>query len=373
MLGIGNVVLETRRTVSKAARKNGRKTSSTITLHDVLYAPDYVCNILGGPILDEYGVQMGGEGKLTSKETGATVGVMEFPPAVTVNKLLLKGQPQGHTSLDRDQMYWINARWSDSERQRWDDYKRTQPAVEETNGAGQDWYNIDWIFSNTSNVHVANNKKWFKTFTAFETQLGNIAIQTPGTKAEGVGDVQLEIQRIAPKGSEQTASNKVTFKNVLYVPGYTCNVLGGPVFDGRQMGMASANGQDIVTDGSGRTIGLLDKCKLWKAWLQGQPKGRSSLDPNSMYWINAHWSDSEIARWKAYERTHPPVSLIRAAEAKKQPPAAKSEAPPLTEREKKWLKEHYGGEFQFLMTYGLKMFNEEDREEGRQILRAVMS
>jgi hypothetical protein len=36
------------------------------------------------------------------------------------------------------------------------------------------------------------------------------------------------------------------------------------------------------------------------------------------------------------------------------------------------LKENYGSEFHFLLQHGLKIHNEEDREEGRAILRAIM-
>jgi hypothetical protein len=40
--------------------------------------------------------------------------------------------------------------------------------------------------------------------------------------------------------------------------------------------------------------------------------------------------------------------------------------------EKHWLKKHWRGEFHFLIAYGLKIYNEEDREEGRAIVRAFM-
>jgi hypothetical protein len=46
-------------------------------------------------------------------------------------------------------------------------------------------------------------------------------------------------------------------------------------------------------------------------------------------------------------------------------------SPPLTTEEKNYLKKHYGGEFKFLMMYGLSIYKEEDREEGRSILRAI--
>ena len=49
------------------------------------------------------------------------------------------------------------------------------------------------------------------------------------------------------------------------------------------------------------------------------------------------------------------------------------EAPPLTSEEKAWLNEHWGGEFKFLAAYGLSIYKEEDREEGRRIVRGMMA
>jgi hypothetical protein len=45
---------------------------------------------------------------------------------------------------------------------------------------------------------------------------------------------------------------------------------------------------------------------------------------------------------------------------------------PLTGEEKAFLKEHYRGEFHFLRSHGLSIYKEDDRAEGRAILRALM-
>ncbi|KAK4182170.1 hypothetical protein QBC35DRAFT_396505 [Podospora australis] len=48
------------------------------------------------------------------------------------------------------------------------------------------------------------------------------------------------------------------------------------------------------------------------------------------------------------------------------------DAPPYTSEERQWLQRHWGGEFKFLQAYGLSIYKEEDREEGRRIVRAFM-
>jgi hypothetical protein len=45
---------------------------------------------------------------------------------------------------------------------------------------------------------------------------------------------------------------------------------------------------------------------------------------------------------------------------------------PYTAEEKQWLKKHYGDEYHFLMSFGWKIHDEQDRAEGRAVLRAFM-
>jgi len=49
-----------------------------------------------------------------------------------------------------------------------------------------------------------------------------------------------------------------------------------------------------------------------------------------------------------------------------------SDATPYSPAEKAWLKVSYGNEYEFLLTYGLKIYDEEHREEGRRIARAMI-
>jgi hypothetical protein len=45
---------------------------------------------------------------------------------------------------------------------------------------------------------------------------------------------------------------------------------------------------------------------------------------------------------------------------------------PYTAAEKKWLKDAWKDEFHFLQAYQLSIYKEEDREEGRAIVRAFI-
>lgn len=52
--------------------------------------------------------------------------------------------------------------------------------------------------------------------------------------------------------------------------------------------------------------------------------------------------------------------------------SAGSDAAPYTAEEKQWLKDNYDGEFRFLKSHELSIYKEEDREEGRRIVRSFM-
>ena len=69
-----------------------------------------------------------------------------------------------------------------------------------------------------------------------------------------------------------------------------------------------------------------------------------------------------------------PTSLIHIYKTSHQHNAANTAAtcPPYNAAEKAWLKEVWKNEFHFLLAYELNIYKEEDREEGRYIVRAIM-
>jgi len=95
------------------------------------------------------------------------------------------------------------------------------------------------------------------------------------------------------------------------------------------------------------------------------------------YLLNVHWTQSELARWKEHKQgnqsrtshgsehssTLPKTHILRNPHADLE----------YTKEEKAWLKVHYGNEYKFLMTYGLSIFDDEDREDGRRMVRAFMA
>lgn len=237
-------------------------------------------------------------------------------------------------------------------------------------------YNTDWVFSNTSNVSVAKDKAWFFNYTPFRTKVGHIAFASQNMEAVGVGDVRLEVNTTSSKRGIQ-AYTTLVLRDVLHCPTAMCNIvaLSPAEYD---INLRGANDSWVKHQKSG-VVYLLDKVTLWKLWLVGQPKGQSSLDPNGLYYINARWTPEERARFKAYkeelERLKDGEGVKAEAsqvQRKKLSEAANEEkSGKYTKGEKKWIKKHYANEFQFLLQRGLSIDKEDDREEGRRIVRAM--
>jgi hypothetical protein len=160
-------------------------------------------------------------------------------------------------------------------------------------------YNIDWIFANGSDVHVANHRDWFITYTPFLTYIGGAGSRT---EVLGVGDVALEAQ-IGTNPENGSAIHKtLVLHDVLHVPTSTVNVVGSPILEEYGVHMSREHSSFCV-QGTDEVAALLDiPVGLFKVLLAGQQRGQTSLDRDSMYHVNATWSDAERARWEAYQR-----------------------------------------------------------------------
>lgn len=54
-----------------------------------------------------------------------------------------------------------------------------------------DAYNVDWVVSPSSNVHVASDRAWFTDYTPFRTKISAAPGAEPSVEVHGVGTVVL--------------------------------------------------------------------------------------------------------------------------------------------------------------------------------------
>ena len=230
-------------------------------------------------------------------------------------------------------------------------------------------YNVDWVFASNSNIHIAKHRDWFSTFTPFRTEFFDAyGMSKTGTKVEGIGDVILPVKKHRERTGKRSQGT-LKLRDVLYAPKALCNVFTMTKADQINVRMNWGSEGSSVTDvKTGACLAVLDNVRLFRLRLTGQTPTQTSLDKDGAYMVNANWPESERERWLAFKQ--------QAGSSNKLPKLIDMtpgiDSPPYTAEEKRWLKENYKDEFHFLRTQGLSIYNEEDREEGRGIVRAFM-
>ena len=162
-------------------------------------------------------------------------------------------------------------------------------------------YDIDWIWSNPSNVHVANHRDWFTSYTPFNSKVGNL-MGGNGSEVVGIGDVDLPTKS-HPARNGAAYQKIIPLKNVLHVPSFFCNVFATNVLEGYGLELCNDGliAGHIFSKSSGARIALIDFSVLYRVRLCGQSAKQTSLEKDSLYYINARWSPDGRARWQAHQ------------------------------------------------------------------------
>ena len=233
-------------------------------------------------------------------------------------------------------------------------------------------YDVDWIWSNTSNVHVANHRDWFTSYNPFSSTVGSV-LGGNESKVVGIGDVDLPTKS-HPIRNGAAYQKVLHLKNVLHVPKSICNIFATSILEGYgiKTGGDGPTAGHVFSEPSGARVALIDHSVLYRVRLCGQSAKQTSLEQGSHYYINAMWSSAERSRWQDHQQREPTGQLPGLHPANNHQTPKPNDDLQLTESEKKWLKDNYQDEFHFLRMYGLSIYKDEDRIEGRRILRVMM-
>ena len=210
----------------------------------------------------------------------------------------------------------------------------------------------DWIVSTGSDISIVKDRESFISYTPFSTKAKSAL--GGDLDALGVGTIAIRVACEAPKNE-----NVLTLDEVLYSPSSFCNVLGQDFLNtydpqGLNSRYPMSNEPYHMKGPDGSSVGMLKwhpRAGLLQLCLAPE-SSRTNLDPNGQYVLTVFWSQAERQRWNDYRYG----------------------VTPLTSDEKRWLKDKgYKDEWTFLQMYGLKMDDDEDRQEGRNILREMKS
>ncbi|KAM3516044.1 hypothetical protein MY11210_000326 [Beauveria gryllotalpidicola] len=220
------------------------------------------------------------------------------------------------------------------------------------------------------NVYAAKDRAWFcddyRPISSFVTT-------PPDSHAEsviGIGTVRLPV-KISPDAEKSTLALRRPVNEIYLLDGTPAGFFKNERLTQLRLSGPRVGPRDTTSPGSPmQTRALINRQELgWRSLFQLWLLlcGIGQLSPfvlGNSYWINATWSAEE--REKCVVQAPRSVSPT--------PHDLPQQTPdPLSDGEKRWLKDHYGGEFQFLRSFGLSIYKDEDREQGRQIMRVMMS
>ncbi|KAJ5383552.1 hypothetical protein N7517_001463 [Penicillium concentricum] len=225
-----------------------------------------------------------------------------------------------------------------------------------------------WVFSNTSDTHVAKDRCWFgKDYIPFRSYVTDI---TGGPAVViGMGTVNLATMS-SPTQTDSDSHSSLCLKNVLHAPAMLCNIIGSPVEDDYTVfwgGLYSSSDKSgEIMSKSGRTVAYFKPMgqgpSLYQVQFSRPPLGYqfgiSPLLQNGLYMIHAFWPQPERQRFALLKAS----GLIRA-----------SGVEPLTRSEKQWFGKRRMSENGILVEYGLNKNRKEHQEEGRAIMRILKS
>jgi hypothetical protein len=221
-------------------------------------------------------------------------------------------------------------------------------------------------------ISAAKDRGWFKTYTPFTSTVysiyGNRSLQV-----SGVGTVEIPTQP-SPDRCGAASHYSLHLKEVLHVPDLLCNILGDLNGDGYDVSLGNYHEpatRGAIRDRQGRTVAYFDPTRplysvevRGSGLLRGRRLGPPALEWGVPYFLNCRWDPTEQQRWqdfKAWE-THSMSAPLFVSDGRQ----------PYTAAEKTWLKKWRISEFEFLRMYGLKMHDDEDRAEGRALVRGFM-
>ena len=270
VIGIGDVALP----VKTRRGKSGGASQGILMLHDVLYAPNSMCNILGGPIADEFNVILDFGNKnnsmLRDRNTDTCIAIIDHPKLL---RLRLKGQSPHQSSLSKDSVYFIRANWPSSERKRWKAHKEklAQPCVSSPE--------LPTLRINDEG-YTSDERQWLKKHWGGEFQF-------------------LRIYGLSIYDEEQRAAGRKLMRSFM---------------------------QDETDSDGADEADESDEPEFESDFMRDLEQ-----DPTS-HFADHHFSEKELG----------------------------------------WIEKHYNYSSNFLRSYGLKFHEDEDCQEGKAILRALM-
>jgi hypothetical protein len=158
------------------------------------------------------------------------------------------------------------------------------------------------------------------------------------------------------------ATNTIILSDVLHVPGYICNAIGQPIVIAHEVVFSKGDCTGGIYTKGGRQLAYTEpEHTLFSVVMlppDGHQLGASAFRLGKHYMISCRWEEVEVRKWELFKKRRAGGVVFDGTRL-------------YTQSERKFLEE-CGGEYNFLRQHEFSIHKDEDREEGREILRAVL-
>ncbi|KAK7733103.1 hypothetical protein SLS53_008291 [Cytospora paraplurivora] len=154
-----------------------------------------------------------------------------------------------------------------------------------------------------STPSACRDRGWFTEYTPFQSITENIFLSSPGQDVEGLGTVELRVER-SPDSGDYTV---LRLTSVLHTPSLLSNVIGQPIVERYRIVTGGGGGAEGIYDGEERiayfdpgTTGRLRQPRVCGPPV-GPPLGPSTLDGLQHFVVGVRWPEEERERWEAFQ------------------------------------------------------------------------
>lgn len=224
---------------------------------------------------------------------------------------------------------------------------------------------------------VAKDRSWFGDdyvpFGSFATGL----IEGSEMKVVGIGSVTLPV-KTSPGKIGHKSHGTLVLKNVLHIPSSICNIIGNHISDDYNLNTQPSTAcMGTITDRNGKAMAYFKpahQSRRFELRLSGPPigpqLGPSPFDPSGHYFIHALWPESEKARFDAFQRAPPSV---RSNDVEMEDNLGHHLAASFfDEKELTWIESNWGDPHNFMMSYGLRFYKDEDCLAAKSLVQVLM-
>ncbi|KAI1184193.1 hypothetical protein F5B17DRAFT_433834 [Nemania serpens] len=231
-----------------------------------------------------------------------------------------------------------------------------------------------WVWNHKSNAHACIDKYWFKEYTPFEFEIVFWVGDQPRTaRVQGVGNVSLPVKE-PPFVVGRPERGELNLTNVLHIPDLPCNIVGKTPDIGYCMNEMPDRRYGYMFDRGGgtgacwlvfRTAGIM---QLADHKLDNTPS-RAYLPSLNARFLT--WEAIDCQDWLSHKAALQQSSFLQSHPSSRSGTRASSIITMGTET--LWLITKFISEDIFLWAHGLDPHKEEDRVEGRGIVRAMIN